>query len=241
MQVHAYKHARLMDESEARVEMAVGFESEADRLVANRILASPDAYRRWEAEHDHLLRAISEQARLSRQIVMLRSAACTLVHRKALFEYLRDCQVRGSRRHRLFALFYGFRDYTNAVLAEHGKYVRCSSSYLCMNYLGEHLMRDAALDEPLQIYEQWYGEYFRIFCDVALAETEEEKHTVAPMEALKPLLKCRLAEAHQAILQMPHVPAEEWREVTIRKPTGDTQRLRALFGGTSPSPVARLG
>jgi hypothetical protein len=149
--------------------------------------------------------------------------------------------VRGARRHRLFALFYGFRDYTNAVLAEHGKYVRCSSSYLCMNYLGEHLVRDAALDEPLQIYEQWYGEYFRIFCDVALAETEEEKQRVAPMEALKPLLKCRLAEAHQAILQMPHVPAEEWREVTMRKPTGDTQRLRALFGGTSASHVARLG
>lgn len=95
MHVHAYKHARLMDESEARVEMAVGFESEADRLVANRILASPDAYRRWEIEHDHLLRAISEQAQLYRQVVMLRSAACALVHRKALFEYLRDCQVRG--------------------------------------------------------------------------------------------------------------------------------------------------
>jgi len=240
MQVHAYKHARLMDESEARVEMAVGFESEADRLVANRILASPDAYPRWEAEHDHLLRAISEQARLSRQVVMLRSAACALVHRKALFEYLRDCQVTGARRHRLFALFYGFRDYTNAVLTEHGNFVRCSSSYMCMNYLGEHLMRDAALDEPLQIYEQRYAEYFRTFCDAALAETEEEKHNVAAMEALQPLLKYQLAEARQAILQMPQVPAEEWREASIRKPTGDTQRLRALFSGTSRSHGARL-
>ena len=162
------------------------------------------------------------------------------MHRKALFEYLRDCQVRGARRHRLFALFYGFRDYTNAVLAEHGNYVRCSSSYLCMNYLGEHLMRDAALDEPLQIYERWYAEYFRTFCDVALAETEEEKHKVAAMEALQPLLKYQLAEARQAILQMPQVPAEEWREASIRKPTGDTQRLRALFSGTSPSHLARF-
>jgi len=33
------------------------------------------------------------------------------------------------RRRRLFAFFCGFRDYTNAVLAEHGNYVRCSSSY----------------------------------------------------------------------------------------------------------------
>lgn len=240
MHIHAYKHARLMDESEARVEMAGCFESEADRLVASRILECPEAYRRWEAEHAHLLRAASEQAQLSRQIVMLRSAACALVHRKAPFEYLRDCHVRGARRHRLLGLFYGFRDYTNAVLAEHGKYVRCSSSYLCMNYLGEHLMRDAALAEPLQIYERWYAEYFRTFCDVALAESEEERHKVAPMEALQPLLKYQLAQARQAILQMPQMPADEWREASIRKPTGDTQRLRALFSGINPSHIARL-
>ncbi len=226
-----------MDESEARVEMAGCFESEADRLVASRILEHPDAYRRWEAEHAQLLRAVSAQAQLSRQVVVLRSAACALVHRKALFEYLRDCQVTGARRHRLFGLFYGFRDYTNAVLAEHGKYVRCSSSYLCMNYLGEHLMRDGALDEPLQIYEREYADYFRTFCDVELAQTEEEKHKVAPMQALQPLLKYQLAEARRAILQMPHVPSEEWREASIRKPTGDTQRLRS---GIIASHIARL-
>ena len=101
-------------------------------------------------------------------------------------------------------------------------------------------MRDAALDEPLQIYQRWYAEYFRTFCDVALAETEEEKHKVAPMEALQPLLKYQLAEARQAILQMPQVPADEWREASIRKPTGDTQRLRALFSGTSPSHLSRF-
>jgi len=75
---------------------------------------------------------------------------------------------------------------------------------------------------------------------VALAETEEEKNEVALMETLKPLLKYRLAEARQAILQMPLVPAEEWRQMAIRKPTGDTQRVRALFSGSSPSHVARL-
>jgi hypothetical protein len=102
-----------MDESEARVEMAGCFESEADRLVASRILERPDAYRRWEAEHAQLLRAVSEQAQLSRQVFMLRAAACALVHRKALLKYLRECQVPGARRHRLFAIFYGFRDYTS--------------------------------------------------------------------------------------------------------------------------------
>jgi hypothetical protein len=229
-----------MGESEARIEMAGCFESGTDMLVASRLLECPDAYRRWEAEHDHLLRTVSEQAQFSRQVVMLRSAACALVHRKALFEYLRDCRVTRARRHRLFALFYGCRDYTNAVLAEHGNYVRSSSSYLCMNYLGEHLMRDAALDEPLQIYERGYAEYFRTFCDVALAETEEERQKVAPMEVLQPLRKYQLAEARQAILHMPQVPAEDWRQASIRKPTGDTLRMCAPFGSTGPSHSARL-
>src|SRR6266513_3177600 len=172
MPVHAYLHSRLMEESQARVEMAAHFDSPADMLVASRILKNPDAYRRWEAEHDRLMRAVSEQVRLPRQVVALRSTAFALVHRKAIFEYLRDRQITGPKRHRVFALFYGIRDYTNAVLAEHGNYVRCSSSYLCAHHLAEHLMQDAAFDEPLRMYEQWHSEYFRTYCDVALAETQ---------------------------------------------------------------------
>jgi uncharacterized glyoxalase superfamily metalloenzyme YdcJ len=230
MPVHAYKHSRLMEESQARVEMAASFDSPADTLVADRILKNPDAYRRWEAEHDRLMRAVSGQARLARQVVALRSTAFGLVHRKAIFEYLRDRQITGTRRHRLIAQFYGIRDYANAVLAEHGNYARCSSSYLCTYHLAERLMQDAAFDEPLRLYERWYSEYFRTFCDVLLAETEEEKQAIAPMDALRPLLKYQLAEARKAILEMPQMPAEDWREAQIRRPTGDTQKLRVIFG-----------
>src|SRR5437879_9587454 len=143
MPVHAYLHSRLMEESEARVEMAAHFGSPADMLVASRILHNPDAYRRWEAEHDRLMRAVSEQVRLPRQVVALRSTAFALVHRKAIFEYLRDRQITGARRHRVFALFYGIRDYGNAVLAEHGvavvadrKSTRLNSSHRWMSYAG---------------------------------------------------------------------------------------------------------
>src|ERR1700757_4489599 len=181
MVMHAYRHARLMEESEARVEMAVVYDSPADELVATRLLGHPHAYRRWEAEHDRLMRSVSGESHLDRQLLALRTTALTLVHRKAIFEYLRDREITGSKRHRLFAVFYGSRDYVNAVLAEHGNYVRCSSSYLCTQYLAEHLMEDSALEEPLQMYEQWYAEYFRAFCDGALARTEEEKRAVAPM------------------------------------------------------------
>jgi hypothetical protein len=218
-----------MEESEARVEMAVVYDTPADELISTRLLGHPQAYRRWEAEHNHLMRRVSGHSHLDQQIQALRTTALTLVHRKAIFEYLRGRELTRRMRHRLFSVFYGARDYVNAVLFEHGNYIRCSSSYLCTQYLAEHLMEDSALDEPLLIYEQWYAEYFRAFCDGALAETETEKLAAAPMEALKPLLKHQLAEARQAILQMPQKVDKPWREVQIRKSTGDTQKLRVLF------------
>ena len=229
MLIHAYKHDRLMSESESRVEMSVYSHAPAD-VVAKRVLESPDIYRRWEAEHARLLRPVSEQGRMALQIVALRTAAFALVHRRALFEYIRERQVKGRKRLRLFALFYGNRDYTNALLTEHNNYIRCSSSYVCARHLAEHLLHDAAFDEPLQLYEQWYREYFNAYCDVELATTDEEKQVLAPLEALRPLLKCRLAEAREAIAAMPQKPDREWREVQIRKPNGDTQRMRSIFG-----------
>jgi hypothetical protein len=194
------------------------------------MLDCPDTYRRWEVEHDRLMHTVSDRGRLSQQITALRTALFGLVHRRAVFEYLRARQITGLKRRRVLALFYGCRDYTNAVLCEHGNYVRCSSSYLCAHHLGEHLMQDAAFNEPLQLYEEWYAEYFRSYCDTQLAETEQEKDASATLEALQPLLKRRLAEARQAILAMPQSPDREWREVEIRKPNGDTQRMRVIFG-----------
>ena len=135
--------------------------------------------------------------------------------------------VNVDKRRRLLAVFYGCADYTNAVLAEHGNYVRSSSSYLCTQHLAEHLMHDPALDEPLTLYEEWFAEYFQAFCDVELADTEEEKALCIAQESLKPLLKYRVIEARKAILAMPQTQ-REWREVRIRQPSGETQRLRAL-------------
>jgi hypothetical protein len=216
-----------MAESESRVEMTATSQSPADILVAQRILVRPVEFTRWEAHHDQLMRAVSVRARLAEQMVALRATAFMLVHRKALFEYLRERQTTGAKRKRLLAVFYGCADYTNAVLVEHGNYVRCSSSYLCTQHLAEHLMHDPALDEPLVLYEEWYKEYFHAFCDVEIAETEDEKQECLAQESLKPLLKYRVVEARKAILDMPRTP-REWREVRIRQPTGDTQRLRSL-------------
>jgi hypothetical protein len=228
MLIQGYKHSRLMEESETCLEAAARAGPPEDMLVASRIIDHPTAYRVWEAQHDRLLRNVSNHGRLAAQMGALRSATFSLIHRKALFEYIRDRGVSGPKRHRLFALFYGTRDYTNAVVAEHASFLRCSSSHLCMDHLAAQLMRDAAFEEPMLLYAEWYADYFRLFCDVALAETEQEKLESAPMEALKPLLKMRLREARDAILKLPQVPSTVWREVEIRRATGETQKLRRI-------------
>jgi hypothetical protein len=228
MLIQGYKHARLMEESESCLAATARAGPPDDMLVASRILDFPVSYRTWESEHDRLLRNVSVHRRLAAQMGALRSATFALIHRTALFDYIRDRALTGLKRRRLFALFYGIRDYSNSVIAEHASFVRSRSSHICLDHLAEQLMRDVAFDEPMQLYSEWYAEYFRIFCDVALAETEEEKLELAPMEALKPLLKYRLQQARESILALPKVPSTIWREVEIRRATGETQKLRRL-------------
>jgi hypothetical protein len=228
MLIQGYKHTRLMEESESCLAAVAMAGPPEDMVVASRILDHPMAYRTWESQHDRLLRNVSVHSRLAPQMGALRSATFALIHRTALFEYIRERSVTGPKRRRLFELFYGARDYANSVIAEHASFVRSHTSHLCLDHLAAQLMRDAAFDEPMQLYSEWYSDYFRIFCDVALAETEAEKSEIAPLEALKPLLKYRLAQARDSILALPKVPSTVWREVEIRRATGETQKLRRL-------------
>jgi len=231
MFVRAYRHERLMDASERCVEAAARSGGAEDQLVACRILEQPAAYQRWISDHDHLMRSVSEQAKLERQVLALRRSTFSLVHRKALFGYLRDQHVVGARRRRLFELFYGPRDYACSVVAEHGNYLRSTSSYLCSRLLADELMHDGAMQAPLQVYEEEYADYFRIFCDISLAETAQEKETTTPFLALQPLLKQRLYEVRQAILELPRETGGDCRELwlrQLRQPTGDTVKLRVI-------------
>ncbi len=228
MRVRAYRHARLMQESEYCVAQTARSGVGEQRIVASRIIEHPLAYRRWEADHDRVMRVVSDHTKLQSQAVALRSAAMSLIHRRALFEYLRDHKVTGARRRRLFRIFYGFREYVDSVLAEHGQYLRSSSSLICAQFLAGKLMADAAMDEPLRLYEDWYREYFRVFCELELAETAEEREHAASLEPLRPLLKHRIVEARREILQLPVNALQRWREVQMRLPTGDTVEIPAL-------------
>lgn len=228
MRIQGIKHARLMDESEICVAETARFGTAAQMLVASRLLSHPETYRRWESEHALLMRQVSRHTYLHRQVIALRSAALSLLHRNAIFEYLRDRQLTTAQRRRLIAMFHSFKDYTSSLIAEHGSYLRGASSYWCSHHLARRLMKDSAFAEPLHLYQERYTDYFRVFCDVELADTDEEKRTVEPLKALKPLLKLQLTEARHAILTMSYQPSKVWREVEIRRPTGDTERLRTL-------------
>src|SRR6202012_1502184 len=145
MLIQGYKHSRLMEESEQCLAAAARAGPPEDMLFASRLLDHPVAYRTWEAEHDRLLRNVSSHVRLAPQMGALRQATFAVIHRTALFEYIRERSVSGVKRRRLFALFYGAaRDYSNSVIAEHASFVRAHSSYICLGHLAEELMRDAA-------------------------------------------------------------------------------------------------
>jgi len=222
-----------MDESELCVAQAAKTGTHVEMVIVGRLLAHPETYRRWESEHARLMHRVSMHGYLTRQAVELRSTALALIHRKALFEYLRDHALSGSQRRRLLTSFHSFGDYSTAVIAEHGNYLRGVSSYLCSHHLARRLLKDTAFAEPLLLYQERYTDYFRVFCDCSLADTEEEKRIVEPLRELQPLLKLQVAEARKEILTMPYQPTKVWREVEIRKPTGDTVRMRSL--GSRPS------
>ena len=101
-------------------------------------------------------------------------------------------------------------------------------------------MKDSAFAEPLWLYQERYTDYFRVHCDVELAESQSEKQAVEPMRLLQPLLKKQLAEARQEILSMAYRPEKVWREVEIRKPTG-RHRTAACVGRHRDCPDSRQG
>jgi len=241
MRIQGVTHARLMDESEICVADTAKFGTPAQMLVTSRLLEHPETYRRWESEHSLLMRQVARQNYLHRQVIALRTTALSLLHRNATFEYLQDRPLTAAQRRHLIALFHSFKDYTSSLIAEHGSYLRGASSYWCSHHLARRLMKDSAFAEPLHLYQERYTDYFRVFCDVALAETEDEKRTVESLRLLQPLLKQQLTEARREILSMPYQPSRVWREVEIRRPTGETARMRTLPASAARSASGAAG
>lgn len=198
--------ARLMEVSEAELARVARGGSARERQIAGPLLASPKDYRGWEAEHERLMVAIAGQPTGDRQAKALLSTAFSLIHRKALFQYLRDHTPRGAARRVLIEHFHGNKSYSRAMVAEHGNYQRSFVSLLCIEYMGATLLAHQAFGEPFRRYEHLYAEYFRSYCDSYLAPSKDPNDSSDSIRTLLPYLKRDVLDVRARMLAMPATP-----------------------------------
>ena len=222
---NAVSHARLMRESTDRVQIALHGSNTHEQLVAARILENPAVWQKWESEHSTLLHEVVESGAAKNLNLALKRASFRLIHRKALFEFLRDQSVRGSLRAEVLAHFRTGQHYADAVVAEHRVYLRKACSFLCTNHLGLEVLEDAGFLDPVQHYEELYAEYFDLYCR-AICGALDPQSSAQP--ELLPLLKHRLEDWRNAILNPRESLPRLLRDAELRRPTGDTQRNRTL-------------
>jgi hypothetical protein len=216
-----------MRESTDRIEMALRSDDDKEHLIAHRLSENSRTWEAWENEHSGLMRQVADYGVLRTQAAALRQTALRLIHGKALFEYLRRKEVRGTERTRILAHFYPARGYQYAVIAEHGAFVRKACSYLCASHVGSDVVQDPAFLDPMQHYENLYAEYFDLYCSTLFPAAGDE---AACERSLLPLLKHQLNEWRWIILNPRQSLPQVKREREIRRATGDTQRLRHLKG-----------
>jgi hypothetical protein len=213
-----------MEESEARLADIARDGHSAQALVARRLLDDTRLYQRWEAEHDRLMRTVAGEARGLPQATALRRASFALIHRKAMFEYLRQQKVTGRDRHAVFALVYGDQhDYANAVIQEHNNYMRATASNFCAQYLGLWVIEDRAFGDPMGRDEQLYTDYFRAFCGTALSPDQYKSGDT--LRTLVPYLKRQLSTLRHAVLVMPQDPDVGLQNLDFKAQAANTQRM----------------
>jgi hypothetical protein len=220
-------YKRLMRESTDRVHSALYSANPNEQLVARRLLESPSAFRTWESEHSGLMLEVANPSFRGTQATQLKKATFRLIHRKALFEYLRDERIRGSERRRIIVHIHPAQDYTRSVIAEHALYLRKACSFMCTSHVGSNVVHDPGFLDPMRRYQELYAEYFQIFCNTHFGTDSADTQ---PQGELLPLLKHQLEEYRMAIMNPQ--PETEWllREAELRQPIGDTARLPRLGG-----------
>ena len=220
-----FSKRRLMEESEYRISTAITDGSASQRLAAERVVNDPQTYRIWEAQHGRLMSRVASASSSKGQLFTLRSIAMSLIHRKAVFECLRHEHLFGDDRHALFGYLYGPVDYANAVVTEHGHFIRASSSYYCVTELGRHLLRDATFHERLGDYEKAYDEYFSSYIHSVLP-VAQSKH---PFDAsYLPLLKQAVDRQRHRILSLPRKPELSPDGFELQDAQGDTITLPTI-------------
>jgi hypothetical protein len=190
-------HATLMEESECRIETVAREGGSFQALAARRLVEGTRLYPLWKSAHSRLMRQVAVETRPLAQAAALRSVYFGLVHRKAMFEYLRAERITGRDRHAVFELIHGGQDYAQAVVAEHSNYIRSVSSLLCSRHIGRTLLADRAFGEPMLRYEQRYADFFRVFCNCVVKSNRFNSDDT--LSTLVPYLKRQLGTLRRAI------------------------------------------
>jgi hypothetical protein len=193
--------AQLMDASDVQLALAARSGSAEQRRIAGQIRGNPRDFQRWESGHKRLMATVAGVPRAGLQARALLSAAFSLIHRKALFEYLRDHRLRGADRRRLIGHFHGQGSHTRAVVTEHANYLCSAASLVCVRRIGAGLLAHPAFGDPLPHYEQAYVEYFAAYCRSVLAtgDDAEAEHT----HALLILLKQEVLALRHQLIELP--------------------------------------
>jgi hypothetical protein len=154
-----------MNESEYALQNASDSSSPRVSRIVNTLLQDGRIYKMWESRHADLLLLVAEHGDKKHQIKALRDAEVRLVHRRALFRYLRANEVRGDRRRQLFRIFHRTLDYNDAILTEHRQYMLAVSSRISADHLID-VMNDPKSKSLPSKYEELYARYFEMQCYV---------------------------------------------------------------------------
>ena len=195
----------LMDVSESRLGTAARHGTAREQLIASRLRDNPRDYRRWELEHSQLMDRVVKVPRQALRSQALLNVGFSILHRKALFEFLREGALRGWQRRKLIAHFHGGHSYTQAMVAEHGTYLRSAASLICIEHIGATALAHPAFGDPLRSYEQAYFQYFCTYCRCAIAPhlTPDDDGE----QELLPDLKRDLLALRNKLLAMPTPPS----------------------------------
>lgn len=212
--------ARLLESSELRIEEAAQEPRSHASLAASRVLESTQAWREWGLSHNLLLNSIVEQRNSAQQSNAVKRMALSVIHRKAPFEFLRDHGVRGGERRQYFQGLYGRSHYARAVVLEHRHFLGAMCSYLCVErFCGTNSW------QRIRHYERRYTNYWTLHSQ-AMARRDEDEITAAMDSAVVRSLRNEIRELREQLLGTAPSAADRYTLEELRRPTGDTVRLR---------------
>jgi len=189
-----------MQESESYIETLHHESFSTNQAILEPLFDNPKTYGQWEAGHFRLMKSIAEDMRVVSQAMRLRKTCFALMHQKALFEFLRNNKIVGNERNAIFSTLFTSLDYSNAVIAEHGRYLRSTWSFVCADHLSSALLHDGFFEHELENYQAIYADYFAAYCGRIIAENRGEEFALEPLITH---LKVMAAEKRKGMLTLP--------------------------------------